>query len=495
MRSPLSGSPIVPAQRRMSSISKEEDYGFAETSNRQSSYGQLASAFIHPRRSSSSRPSATAGNSRSSLGHSLLANPPTPLEDPEDQAAQDAQETNTPSHAGLVTPHVEAPEVATPSGRENQDPQIPNIDLGGYEGDTSKYQSGMTVSISQRADQVEQEPSVNWSSPVSQQQRDLARMLGQSSAKIMHRPSSPDSEADTERTSRAVSDVAQKLANSRLDGDGEAERKDALSNDTSSAASPNAKGTADSGLIASDAEQTMRIGGRSFPDSNLSPSGEALQTIPLTASLDGLSKTIKNAIQITGMPPSSPTSQVEAKTPISGSSTSEAKSQPSLSHRENTTTSFKASLPQLVEEDAHEPGATLFTNTEPFNASESSNPRRPAFTATATLKPADQPLRTLSARERLNSAASEDLHRYDVDARQQSEALRMKAVWAEKQHLTAPKQPPNDVHRRLKAMSVPSFSLYSPYFAYAIGVIADGSWAWIALERIYIGRHWIATLG
>lgn len=348
-----------------------------------------------------------------------------------------------------TSPPTETPEVATPSARTNQDPGIPNIDVGGYEGDSSKYQSGMTVSTSQRANQDEHEPSLDWSSPVSQQQRDLARMLGQSSAKILHRPSSPDNQVEAEPGSPAVSDIAKRLEDLRdFGGDGEGERRERSEEAGPSDASSRGKSSSRPGLIGRDSEQTIRIDGRSIPDTNLSPSGEAIQTIPLTAPHDDPSQASDPVPQANGSIPPSPKSQAQ-KAFVSDPSSPETKHHSTMSHKESHPAAYKASLPQLLEEEGSEKAASIFTNKEPFVSAET---KREPPKDNASLKPSDQPSRFSPGRNRLNSELSEDAQRYDVGARQRAEALRLKAVWEEKGHLTAPKQSPNDVHRRLKAM-------------------------------------------
>lgn len=68
--SPLSGSPMMPPTGRISSIGRDSDYGFGDVTHRPSSSGQLASAFVNPRRlSSSGHPHTTAAPSRSSFDY------------------------------------------------------------------------------------------------------------------------------------------------------------------------------------------------------------------------------------------------------------------------------------------------------------------------------------------------------------------------------------------------------------------------------------------
>jgi hypothetical protein len=54
--------------------------------------------------------------------------------------------------------------------------------------------------------------------------------------------------------------------------------------------------------------------------------------------------------------------------------------------------------------------------------------------------------------DRVGSETSDEMHRYDVSAREREEAARMRKVWMEKGHLTAPKGTPHEVRRRVKAM-------------------------------------------
>lgn len=281
-------------------------------------------------------------------------------------------------------------------------------------------------------------------------------MLGQSSAKMIHRPSSPDSEEETQAPSPALSDVTKRLAHlSDLGGDVEEPQKDDSWNAMPSDVARAEADSRDSGLIGSEDEQKIRIGGQTMPDRNLSPSGEALQTIPLTAPLDNSPQASKGTSQNPDPVPSSPTSQPHLRTSVAGPS-SDSRTQ-LLPHKESNPPPFKASLPLLVEEETNEAGTPIFANTRPFDTSEGLTRQRSDYTA--NLRPTEKPSQTVSARHRLDSEASEDARRYDVDARQRSEALRMAAVWREKGHLTAPKQPPADVHRRLKAMSVTLRSL------------------------------------
>jgi hypothetical protein len=109
-----------------------------------------------------------------------------------------------------------------------------------------------------------------------------------------------------------------------------------------------------------------------------------------------------------------------------------------------------ATLSELKEEHLSDTPARLHgkpASTQP--SPKQASPRN--FTA-----PQDRSVRRVDelrhARPRLDSEMSEDPYRIDASVREKAEALRLKEVWEEKGHLTAPKPLPGDARRRAKAM-------------------------------------------
>lgn len=343
--SPLSGSPLVKS-RRLSEAGRDEESASAD-STRHGSYGQLALAFVNSRTPGGRQAS---GTSRRSFDASYGSRVPLHHHNSQDLGV------TTPTTEPAVTPPLTETETSgtatpfpgpVPAPQDNQDPGIPNIELGGYESDRARYQSGMTVSSSQRADQVEHAIPPNWASPAAHEQRDLARLLGQSKARLIE----------------------------PLEVTGEGEGEGRVNGDVRGA-----RGS-----------ESTEAGQR--PSTNV------------------------NAPQGDAEPPS----------PRHGSTT--------LPDGPTTT----------------EPSTGIFP---PKPLEPGTEPLRPRTTFAAR----DGPIQRVTAgtstsgAHRAPSDTSDDMQRYDVPAREKAEARRLRTVWEEKGHLTAPKQAPGDVRRRLKAM-------------------------------------------
>jgi hypothetical protein len=126
----------------------------------------------------------------------------------------------------------------------------------------------------------------------------------------------------------------------------------------------------------------------------------------------------------------------------------------SLPYKENNPPAYKASLPQLTE-DVNETSNSIFTNTKPFDNNATTTTDSPR--ARTTFAARDGPIQRVTggsvSRDRAGgSETSDEMQRYDVSAREREEATRMREVWEQKGHLTAPKQSPHEVRRRVKAM-------------------------------------------
>lgn len=411
LKSPFSGSPVGNARRLSEFATRDEDsasVGDSTTGRHGSSYGQLALAFVHSRaqagRSSVSgnlhRLSVDGSYPGSRAGGAVL----------ERENSQDLSGTSSATR----TPHMDQSDftppsresgTGTPYAPNNQDPGIPNIEL---EDDphAARYQSGMTVSSARRAEKRGMETPPDWSSPAAHQQRDLARLLGQSSARLLE-PSGGRRDGEEEEES----------AQMREEGEKPTPRP----------------GSERTGSLDSPEEQSIpRQGGE-----GTNPSSSVPEEQPASK-------------------PSPAERPENSQTPHT-----------SLSYRETNPSTYNPSLPRLTE-DANESAHSIFTNTQPFH-SKTTEPStaRPRTTFAAREGPIQRVTGgSVSSvrggtgtgtdggggRERHGSETSDELQRYDVSARAREEAARMRRVWEAKGHLTAPKGSPHEVRRRVKAM-------------------------------------------
>lgn len=371
------------------------------TTGRHGSYGQLALAFVNSR-TPAGRQYSGQGTSRRSMDSSAFTGSRALLEH---HNSQDLVGTVTPSieqAAGFTPPSREMSGTGTPFAPNNQDPGIPNIAGATYEEDKARYQSGITVSSAQRHDQTEQETPPNWSSPAAHQQRDLARLLGQSSARLLEVP------------------------RAREDEEEEKEKEEERTRPPGP-----------------ESERTVRTGEQAAFERDSSPPRDPMgQAIP---------HDVERAASPLTIPPESTDIPVPSQPPQRPLADGPQQTTPhtSLPYRENNPPAFKASLPQVTE-DVNETSNSIFTNTQPFENSTESPRARTTFAAR------EGPIQRVTggsvSRDRVGSETSDEMQRYDVSAREREEATRMRKVWEQKGYLTAPKQSPHEVRRRVKAM-------------------------------------------
>ncbi|KAJ9110428.1 hypothetical protein QFC19_001553 [Naganishia cerealis] len=432
-QSPLSESPLTRTVPLPVDGMKESETKSTDGSSRYSAGSkQLASAFISPR-PSVHRQGAASGNLRrsSDLGYGR-----NPRDNRNSQDMQGCTSVSEESPSQLLSP-TETP-ISTPSLEHNQDPDIPNIEYAQHEKNRASYQSGMHVS----SNEMDQEKLSNWGSAAAYQQRDLARLLGQSSAKTVNRTASPlarHSGTETETEDGGVpapSEAAIQQAMAGLSGLGDGgewpSREDLpdtpLSIDlehgseTDETARPEEERTQNEGFFSKEAvDMTL----------NDEAGGRESSSIP---------KPKADIAEASG-DQRIPHSEGDAAPPFEPS------------YRIGHIPTFTSTLSQLEEEGPGEMDTTTAANsdahgdTHPIEIS----PRKALEAAH------DRAVRRVGkahhhTRHRLDSEVSEDPVRFNVTARQQSEALRLKEVWEKNGYLIAPTQSPGDARRRLKAM-------------------------------------------
>ncbi|KAJ9101894.1 hypothetical protein QFC21_003234 [Naganishia friedmannii] len=429
--SPLSGSPLVRTEPILAEEPKRETPKAADFAYRNSNTN-LATAFISPR-PSVSMPSGTGASRRS--GDSLYSGysryPP-----PEHRPSQDLPGLTTPvgqSPSDVASP-AETSRAPTPGTGRNQDPKIPNIDYAQFSKNRASYQSGMKVSSSRREDELDAEKPQTWGSDAAYQQRDLARLLGQSSAKVMKRSPSQgtkhsDMETETEdggMSSPSVATVQQGMADlSGLGGRGAESPKEAESPREDVPERPRSTD------LEHGSESSQSEGDEAAP-----AHGEGNKEAEKPSSPEG-------AVQ--AIPYSEPEEQQTTAIPETNTATHFAPA-----YRIGQGPTLQATLPPLQEEQSGATPAPL-----PHDSASAKAIRkepRPQKVA----RPHNRSVRRVGElrhpRTRLDSDVSEDPYRIDVTARQRAEALRLKEVWEQKGHLTAPRPLPGDARRRAKAI-------------------------------------------
>ncbi|KAJ9116828.1 hypothetical protein QFC24_006633 [Naganishia onofrii] len=430
--SPLSGSPKMVTEPVLAEEPKVDPAKAADVAYRYSG-SNLASAFISPRPSTSRQggtsSSRLSGDPLFSGGYSRYP----PLEHRSSQELQGLTPSTGQSPSDMASP-AETPRVSTPGTGRNQDPEIPNIDFAQFSKNRASYQSGMKVSSSRREDELDAEKPQTWGSDAAYQQRDLARLLGQSSAKVMKRIPShsinhSDAETETDdgaKSAISVATVQQGMADlSGLGGDGaESSKKDVPERPRST--------DLEHGSESDDSQSDQVIPAEGGTTQEIPTSqDDAVQIIPYLEPEDRQTTSIPE-------PESSVLPESEAEAPFSPA------------YRISHPPTFRATLSELQEEHLGDSPARSHENP----ASTQPSPKQAShrnFTA-----PQDRSVRRVDelrhARPRLDSEVSEDPYRIDVSARERAEALRLKEVWEQKGHLTAPKPLPGDARRRAKAM-------------------------------------------
>ncbi|KAJ9116854.1 hypothetical protein QFC22_004511 [Naganishia vaughanmartiniae] len=436
---PLTNTPVVLAEP------PNEEQRLADVAYRYGG-GNLATAFINPR-PSVGRPggAATSRVSGDSLYSELPRHPP-PAAHRNSQESQLLTPVQSPADGASPA---ETSRPATPRTGRNQDPDIPNIAYAQFSKNRASYQSGMKVSSDRREDELDAAKPQTWGSDAAYEQRDLARLLGQSSAKVMERRSSQTKDSETESqdgrmSAPSVATAQQGMADLSCLGSQRAEstKGDVPERPRSTDLEHGSESSEWESDEAVPAEE-QRVDEESFSSSN-----NNVQTRAYTGSGDPPAASI-------------PKLQTSDSQKLSQQETQlQDVSDPDISPDNDAATSFSPAY-----RISHGPNdqATLLQSRILFDARETSRtepvsvePSPNQTSAENSAGPHDRSIRRVGAlrhpRKRLNSEMSEDPHRIDVDARQKAEALRLKHVWEQRGHLTAPKPLPGDARRRLKAI-------------------------------------------